>query len=438
MPTETVGPAPRSRQSGFRASTAPGTLAAPAGPSRPRTAPATRSPRTSAVQGHATAPAGPARPLPPARDSHGPSGARALSDAHRGLAAGAGAGAGAVLDTPEQLGHALWKRAKRVAVGKPLARALVAAARGPLMGRAYARTAEQCGSFLDQQDGKVRQYWCGSRWCPSCAAIRTARAWAAYGPAVRAWGDDAYLVTLTIPNVTADALRPSVKLMHARYGDTVRSLQRRFGLGSVEAIRATECTYSDQRAERDLPAYHPHSHVIVRGKMIADALVDGWLQRWPDARRVAQDVRRADAGATSELFKYSTKIASDRRAADGSRDVVPVHALDVIFTAFRGLRLWQATGVTSATADDDAADDTAELAPDVGTDATTRPAESIVWHWQQSVRDWVDPATGECLTGYEPSRATAAFLEKIERMADDAERRRDVQGAMAGDSWPSP
>ena len=42
------------------------------------------------------------------------------------------------------------------------------------------------------------------------------------------------------------------------------------------------------------------------------------------------------------------------------------------------------------------------IAPVDATEASTRPGERITWESCQSVPDWVDPETGECLTGYEP------------------------------------
>jgi hypothetical protein len=343
-----------------------------------------------------------------------------------------GTGAGGVLcvsslDTPEQPVHSgltpLQKRARRVAFGKPLARMLVGASKGPLMGKAYARTLHQCGQLMEQVDGRLHTYWCGYRWCPACTAIKTARAWSAYGDEVRGWGNDLYMVTLTVPNVSEGALRATVRGMHHAFTNLGRSLTRQFGKEGVKMIRATECTYSEVRRD-----FHPHMHVVVKGREVAVALLAGWLKRNPEASPLAQDMRKGDSCSVAELFKYATKLSSDKRDKDGSRKVVPGHALDTIFTAFRALRLWQAVGVKASNADDNAIDDTAEVTTDVGTPATTRVDESVVWVWCQSLTDWVDFTTGECLTGYEPGRHARALIAKMEAMADDLGRlRSDVE-----------
>lgn len=78
-------------------------------------------------------------------------------------------------------------------------------------------------------------------------------------------------------------------------------------------------------------------------------------------------------------------------------------ALDVIFQSMKGHRVYQPVGFTIPR---EVPDESAEsIAPVDATEASTRRGERITWEWCQSVHDWVDPETGECLTGYEPERA---------------------------------
>lgn len=335
---------------------------------------------------------------------------------------------GASLDTPEQLDHrpanhlagqgeqpvsvhplaALQKRAARKAVSHALAKGLMRAAEGPLMGRAYARTAHRCGEILDQSEGSLRTYWCGHRWCATCGAIRTARAWAAYGPTVAQW-QGAQLVTLTVPNVKAAGLRQTVRDMHHTFATLTRALRRRFGKDAVQMIRSTEVTYNNDPTKPAFDTYHPHLHLLVHGAEVAEAVRDAWLDRCPTARRIGQDVTPADKRGMAEVFKYATKLAT------GDGKVVPLPALDTIYTALRGLRLWQPVGITALT-DEAAGDDTAAMDQTQGTPAVSRPTEEVVWTWQQAVRDWVDGATGECLTGYTPTPRREAFLATLESM----------------------
>lgn len=304
---------------------------------------------------------------------------------------------------------ALQKRARRKAYAKGLALALANVTTDERQARGYRSTAFVCGEYVEQSAGKLTQRWCGRRWCAACAAIRTARAIDAYAPAVAAWSTaERKLVTLTVPNCTGEALRDTLRQMHHVFGAILRSRPLRRLAPNVEALRATECTYSEQRGD-----YHPHIHALVRGDTAARELVRQWLQRFPAAVPQAQDIRTADRGALAEVFKYGTKLASDKRDADGSRRIVPPRALDTMFRAMRGLRLWQATGIAAANGDDTAADDSAELQHDTGTAAPKRPAESVTWQWSQAATDWVDRDTGEALSEYTPGRAARLFLDKL-------------------------
>lgn len=332
---------------------------------------------------------------------------------------------GASLDTSELLTHpphqqageaqevkgltALQKRARRKAYAKGLALALANVTTDSGMAKGYRSTAYVCGEQLHQMDGRLVQSWCGRRWCAACSAIRTARAITAYCPQVEAWpAGECQLVTLTVPNVPGEALRETLQAMHKAFGTIMRSRPMRRVSAQVEALRATECTYSEVRGD-----YHPHIHTLVRGQAVAAELVRQWLSHWPAALEKAQDIRQADRAAMREVFKYSTKLASDKRDADGTRRIVPPFALDRMFQAMRGLRLWQAVGLRAANADDAAADDTAALAQDVGTPAPKRSGEALTWYWCQDAKDWTDPTTGEALSEYVPGRAARLFLEKL-------------------------
>ena len=294
-------------------------------------------------------------------------------------------------------------------MSRVLAFGLLRVATGPLMGKAYARTAHQCGELLDQSGGTVKQYWCGHRWCATCGAIRTARAWYAYGPTVKAW-TDSQLVTLTVPNCSAGSLRQTVRDMHHTFSTVTRAVKRKHGADAVRMIRTTEVTYNNDPDAKAYGTYHPPLHLWVDGRAVAESVRSAWLKRFPAASLKGQDVRPANSDGIAEIFKYATKLLT------WDRKVVPLSSLDVIYTALRGLRLWQPVGVTALT-DEAAGDDTADMDQTEATPATSRPTENIVWCWSQAVTDWVDGATGECLTGYTPDEKRRAFLETLANMA---------------------
>lgn len=181
-----------------------------------------------------------------------------------------------------------------------------------------------------------------------------------------------------------------------------RAIKQTDGI-AFRALRKLECTYNPQRND-----FHPHLHFVVEGQAAAHALVKRWLARHPEANAVAQDVRPCDDGALIELFKYFTKIVVKRPGGTGSRTLAPVEALDVIFLAMRGRRVYQPIGFKVAA--DPATDENAEIGADGDTDAVKRIGERVQWEWIQQLHDWIDLSSGEPLTGYQPTQEFRALV----------------------------
>ncbi len=337
-------------------------------------------------------------------------------------------GGSVCLDTPEQIVTSprtvLDKRAKRVFYGKGIARMLVNAARGPLMGRAYQRTLEKCNTLVLQEDGKLIVWRCSHRWCPSCSAIRSARAWNAYGAEVDRWAKEGkcFLITLTVPNCSFGNLRSVVRQMHKHFGSLTNTLQKKFGKDSVKLIRATEVTYNEETNKA-----HPHMHLLCYSYEVAKQVVQLWMKRNPEASILANDIRKADKTSIAEVFKYLQKISSDKRDENGNRKLVSPSVLDLIYTALRSLRVWAAAGIKAANGDEKAIDDTADIETDSGTVATTRKDERIVWEWSQSLGTWVDYNTGDTLTSWEPGRASRKLVGMMDALSEEMEKGRGVK-----------
>jgi hypothetical protein len=294
----------------------------------------------------------------------------------------------------------LLNRARAKYITFPLAIAL-AELRSPLE-KSY-RNAVYCAANLEQdENGKIRGLYCQTRWCLVCNRVRLARAINRYYGPISEWKDRQF-VTLTEPNVQASQLADAITVMQRDFVNIARAIKRTDGI-SFRALRKLECTYNPQRND-----FHHHGHFVTEGKDAAHALVRRWLESHPEASPAAQDIRPCDDDGLKELFKYFTKIVVKRPDGSGSRMLAPVEALDKVFLAMRGRRVYQPIGFKIAA--DPATDENAEIGPDGDTVAVKRFGERVEWEWIQQLHDWIDLSSGEVLTGYEPTEQFRSLAE---------------------------
>ena len=276
----------------------------------------------------------------------------------------------------------LKQKAKNQYFSKALAKHLTSIPESPL-NKAYRRTLFDCGALIIQEGQKLTSRYCNGRWCNTCNRIRTAKLTEGYKKPLEAF-QEPYFVTLTIPNVSADILKMTVKTMLKDYQLIIRSRRRKT---AINGIRKIECTYNAQRDD-----YHPHFHAIIDGRENAKYLIDEWLKRNQSASPDAQDMRIADKGSLSELFKYTTKIVSKSKK-QGFR--IYIKPLDVIFQALHGMRTFQPFGNVKMVNED---------IDELKAETYDIPYyESVVWQWNDD--DWYSIVNGDALTGYVPSQA---------------------------------
>jgi hypothetical protein len=223
-----------------------------------------------------------------------------------------------------------------------------------------------------------------------------------YGEEIESW-DEKYLVTLTAPNVRANNLRQEIQKYQKIFRLCWMSLKRK--KLDVKMVRSMEITYNEKRDD-----FHPHIHLIVKGKEVSQALIESWLQRNPTAKRVAQDMRKCDDNSINEVFKYSAKLSIKKK---GQVSPVPAEKLDIIYSAISGLRMWSAVGIRSKNGIENKSDE--ELETRQSTLAFKRVDDLVNWEWAQSIRDWVDFETGEVLSEYEPSERAERFISQLEQ-----------------------
>ena len=240
--------------------------------------------------------------------------------------------------------------------------------------------------LLYRTDGKITGKYCKCRWCMTCNAIRTAKSINSYVPVIQGW-KDAYMVTLTVPNCKADDLKQTIYSMYESFRQVKDYVKTNYNRKLIDyklvGVRKIECTYNPSRND-----YHPHFHVIVKTKDMAQLLHDQWLVRQPSANVKGQDIRKADTGSLQELFKYMTKVISKSK----DETVIYADSLDVIFNAMKGRRVLQNFGFVLPKIVD----------PDEVVKTTAEMIQAV-YEWQNEVNDWVDLDSGECLTNYTPS-----------------------------------
>ena len=238
---------------------------------------------------------------------------------------------------------------------------------------------------------KFKSKYCMNRFCLTCAAVKTAHLIAGYKSILDTWQDKKFL-TLTIPNVPHSVLNESIKEMHTQIRK-IFDTSRRHRV-KILAVRKFEITYN---SETD--TYHPHFHYIVDTLPNAVFILNQWLERFPDSRPIAQEIRSCDENYI-ELFKYFTKIIS--RKYEKVIATNP-HALDIIFTAVSGRRTVQNHGF--------------KCNPKIAKEKFDEAAFGLLekFNWDQQIHDWINYLTGEVASNYTPTDVIENLVSQYQK-----------------------
>jgi hypothetical protein len=278
----------------------------------------------------------------------------------------------------------LQRRANSKLLALQLATALVDL--GPTTLRHQYERGCNCSQVVQQTADRYRSSYCERRFCLVCNRIRTAKLINAYKPILDGL-IDLHFLTLTIPNVPGYDLKNACKSMVKAFQRVKDNMRKVYGL-KIEGIRKLEITYNDVRKD-----YHPHYHIVISGQMAAETALNLWLNQFPEAKRSAQDVKKADENSVKELFKYFTKITTNNKTSKK----LHITALNTIFNAIQGARIFQPFGikmqkpVLSEEEITNAAFLAAQERQAIATGAVDlRPAETKVFVWNQRAGNWLD------------------------------------------------
>lgn len=242
--------------------------------------------------------------------------------------------------------------------------------------------------------------YCKNRWCLVCAAIRTAVLINTYMPIVAEWKDKSFL-TLTVKNCSVEMLRSKLKEMNKVFYNAIhdgRRLKRK--KIDVKAIKKMETTYNTKTKE-----YHPHFHIITETTEQAEYLLEYWLKHFgkDEVNELGQKVVPANDKGMKELFKYFTKIITEGNP-------IPPENLDEIFCAIKGMHTVRPFGFKVSLPDNP---DDIEF--DVEKIELAENEYLELFGWEQEIHDWVSKRTGECLSGYEPSKQFESLVKQFEK-----------------------
>jgi hypothetical protein len=250
-----------------------------------------------------------------------------------------------------------------------------------------------CGDVIFQDGQRIRSTYCKRRWCGVCNSIRTATLIKGYSDVL---GDfkDPYLVTLSLRNVKAEDLEPTIRYMTSKLARVRQKLKKR-GY-NLQGIRNHECTYNVDRDD-----FHPHMHMIVEGEDEAHLMRMEWLSSVPESGWKGQDVRPADKETIMEVFKYVSKVIV--KGKDGN----PIHypkAMDVIYNAYNKKRVIQPFGIKKAVIE--------EKESGNGVHDYLPIRETEIFIYETSAMDWVS-ASGEVLSEYTPTKKVLDLVNHI-------------------------
>jgi hypothetical protein len=206
-----------------------------------------------------------------------------------------------------------------------------------------------CQGRVFTAEQKLHGTYCKNRFCTLCCSIRKAVIINQYLPVINTW-TEAHFVTLTIKAVRAKTLHPALRSILRCFRWITDKHRKRYKRGKgieLKGIKSLECNFNPERK-----TYNPHLHLIVENKEMADILIADWLQYWGPkwTAKIAQHSRKVENTERDliEIIKYGSKIftepdVSNKMKGRGNPKIY-VSALDNIFKAMRGLRIFERFG----------------------------------------------------------------------------------------------
>lgn len=279
--------------------------------------------------------------------------------------------------------------------------------------------AHWCASYLTKEGDKLRTYYCKTRICYICNAIRMAMLINGYNPQLELLINvgNLYFVTLTQPTCCWIKTKQRLNEMVYWWRKTIDGARRRCGIGIFKGIRKIESTINYLKGH-----VHLHYHLLVEGEGNANWIQHRWLKNHPLATKKAQSillVKRGEQWRTNpltgereqvdvlvEMFKYMNKMVY--KDAKGKPTLVPrglksAQIFNEIFCAFKGRRLVQPFGGLRKVSEEIAD------APLVAEEVKNLIGDS--WEWEIKVPNYVSE-WGELLADGKLDKSVESYLQQ--------------------------
>lgn len=276
--------------------------------------------------------------------------------------------------------------------------------------KSYTITSECC-NVLVQTGKQLTGCYCKQRWCTICNRIRTAKMINTYSEHLDNFTNP-YFLTLTIENVNDEVftekniLKKTLKKMQQLWSKILTDLNRikkqkkRFEPYILQGVKKLECTYNFEEH-----TYHPHYHFITENENIAFDILQRWLF-WSknfkfNVNHKGQDVRPLEGKkGYLELFKYFTKIVSKTNEIEvielsnnnfksKKKEAIVIPALDTIFNAMSGKRVYDSFGIDVKNTENDF-----DL---FSVEVENLMYQNVNWSWKND--NWYNDYTGTPLAG---------------------------------------
>ena len=260
--------------------------------------------------------------------------------------------------------------------------------------------AYHCQDKVIVSGNKLYTKYCKNRFCTVCNAIRKADTINRYYPVLLKW-EDVHFVTLTVKACKAKKLNEWMCKMNRAFELIHNRCKKRHQRGKgikLIGIKSLECNFNPYKK-----TYNPHFHIIVPSREIAYLLKKEWLKQWRPIYKSVYRYKYTNPGAQKiskvtslehsliETIKYGSKIFTEpdlkKKSKQPIKPMIYAYALDNILVAMKGKRIFERFGFN------------------LPKQPTKKQTSKLVknyetWLFPNNANDWINPNTGECLTGY--------------------------------------